>query len=151
MPNPNTNFTAGQILTADQQNRLPRGIMAFTKATTSINPISGQIVAITAPTFTAVANRLYRMTYQEANITTGGGPTSVDMRIRLTNTSGTVFAFNSVVAVNLKPSGGCCVGVTTLSAGPTVIVGTLDSPSGNTFRNATDYFSYLIIEDIGPA
>jgi hypothetical protein len=60
--NPNTDFTAGQVLTADQQNRFPRGVMGYAsnnslgQNVTTIADITGLSV-----TFTAVTNRLYRV------------------------------------------------------------------------------------------
>jgi len=58
--NPNTNFSAGAVLTSAQQNRFPRGVMAFTKATAS-GAINSEAVQITGSSFTAVANRYYKI------------------------------------------------------------------------------------------
>ena len=60
---PNTNFTSGQILTAQQQNNFPRGVMGYALGTgnsafTTIADITGMSI-----TFTAVANRLYKATF----------------------------------------------------------------------------------------
>jgi hypothetical protein len=58
--NPNTDFTAGQVLTAAQQNRFPRGVMGYAVSTanhaltTSTSDVTGMSL-----TFTGVANRLY--------------------------------------------------------------------------------------------
>ena len=74
--NPNTTFTAGQVLTADQANRFPRGAMGYVYSTagnitltTTVQDIAGASV-----TFTAVAGRLYKITYnaQIQKITTAG-------------------------------------------------------------------------------
>ena len=61
--NPNTTFTAGSILTAAQQNRFPRGIMAY--ATTASNAGLTTTVADLglSLSFTAVANRYYKYTF----------------------------------------------------------------------------------------
>jgi hypothetical protein len=61
---PNTNFTAGQILTAAQQNNFPRGVMgyAISTANMALTTTEADITGMTA-TFTAVANRLYRATF----------------------------------------------------------------------------------------
>jgi hypothetical protein len=63
--NPNTNFTAGAILTADQQNRFPRGVMGAVLNTTGLAAVSGGPVDLAGMsiTFTAVANRIYRATW----------------------------------------------------------------------------------------
>ena len=62
---PNTNFTAGAILTAAQQNNFPRGVMGYVVRSsgnvtvgTSLADITGASVA-----FTAVANRGYKVTF----------------------------------------------------------------------------------------
>jgi hypothetical protein len=62
---PNTDFTSGQILTAQQQNNFPRGVMAYVINTTT-NPTVTSIADVTGMTvtWTAVANRLYRVTFE---------------------------------------------------------------------------------------
>ena len=62
--NPNTNFTAGAIYTADQANRFPRGVMGYATSTanTSLTTTEVDLAGMSA-TFTAVANRLYRATF----------------------------------------------------------------------------------------
>ena len=62
---PNTNFTAGAILTAAQQNNFPRGVMGYVVRSsgnvtvgTSLADVTGASVA-----FTAVANRAYKVTF----------------------------------------------------------------------------------------
>ena len=59
MPLPNDDFTAGQVLTAQECNQFPRGIMGVSLRNTNFAPTStasdfGSI------TFTAVANRYYK-------------------------------------------------------------------------------------------
>ena len=63
--NPNTNFTPGQILTADEQNRFPRGVVGYALSTAdrTYSTTTVDITGMTA-TFTAVANRLYRATFE---------------------------------------------------------------------------------------
>jgi hypothetical protein len=63
--NPNTDFTTGQVLTAAEQNRFPRGVMQYAKSTVdaSITTTVADVTGMTA-TFTAVANRLYRATFE---------------------------------------------------------------------------------------
>jgi hypothetical protein len=60
--NPNTDFTAGAILTAAQQNRFPRGVMGVAeKATTQ--SVSAEADLGLSVTFTAAANRIYKFTF----------------------------------------------------------------------------------------
>lgn len=153
--NPNTDFLAGAVLTAAQQNRFPRGVMAFATSTTSPAITTTETVLLTTASFTAVANRNYRITYYEPAVQTAAGAANyVTNRIRLTNAAGTQFG-----AGQIQQSGAtqvanalCVVTVTTLTAGATVIVGTsqLNTGSTNAFRSAGSA-AFLIVEDIGPA
>lgn len=152
--NPNTNFTAGAVLTADQQNRFPRGVVAYVQSTTSTT-FAGETVQLTTSAFTAVANRYYRVTYYEPSVQTPAGATNYTFAyIRLTNISGTQLRYGQ-----LQASGASQVanvlnvsGVMTFSAGSTVLVATLTANTGtqNAFRSATSV-GYLLVEDIGPA
>ena len=64
--NPNTTFVAGNILTAAQQNRLPFGVCASSSSTTDYTLTTTLTIATgMSATFTAIANRLYRVTYYE--------------------------------------------------------------------------------------
>tara|TARA_R110000868_G_scaffold366734_2_gene629649 strand:+ start:3636 stop:4094 length:459 start_codon:yes stop_codon:yes gene_type:complete len=61
---PNTNFTSGQILTAQQANNWPRGVMGYYISTgnSAISTTTADVTG-TSITFTAEANRLYRATF----------------------------------------------------------------------------------------
>jgi hypothetical protein len=147
--NPNTNFTAGAVLTADQQNRFPRGIMAFVQSTTTDGTITAEEVQLTSPSFTAVANRYYRVTYTEPNLT--GGTGYFLAQIRLTNLAGTrLTRFDNTVGAAERNVNAVWVG--TLTAGSTVIVATLQNTAGtgSAVRSATSP-AQLFVEDIGPA
>jgi len=154
--NPNTDFTTGAVYTADQANRFPRGVMQYVSSTTATTATSTQTVAtgMTA-TFTAVANRYYKITYFEPEFdfaATAGQ--YVYQRIRLTNTSGTIY--NTSVILNpaafALSSYGQVVAVTTLSAGSTTIVGTLFANTGTvSVYRAAGFVATLVVEDIGPA
>lgn len=149
--NPNTDFSAGAVLLASQMNRLPRGVMAYNAVTASDTTITTtEEVQITGSSFTAVANRYYKITYFDPGL--GGGTLSGNARIRLTNISGTVYQLQSVTVAS---TGGGFVhlsAVTTLSAGATNFVATLVADSGTiqAVRSSTRY-AFLLVEDIGPA
>jgi hypothetical protein len=152
---PNDNFTSGQILTAVECNQFPRGIVAFAQVTANDDTITAEEIQITASTFTAVANRYYRITYYEPQVTrpaTAGA--YVYSRIRLTNLAGTQYQLGiaeTETAVQ-NPSAMITVWVGTLTAGSTVIVATLESSTGTAGAagSATQPIQ-LTIEDIGPA
>jgi hypothetical protein len=147
---PNTTFFTGYTLTATQLNAFPRGVMAFNTATASDTTIFGEEVQITGSSFTAVANRYYKITYFEPSIFNSSGATAT-ARIRLTNLAGavqqTALSFAYVTWEDMS-----CVAVTTLTAGPTNFVATLTSSDGTSqaSRTSTQY-AFLLVEDIGPA
>lgn len=153
--NPNTNFSSGQVLTADQANRWPRGIMSYVEGTADQAISTTETTYLTAPAFTAVAGRYYRITYFEpaVGITAGAG-NYTQLRIRQTNVTGTV-----VGLAQLQVSGATGVSqttmaqrITTFSAGSITLVATMLANTGapTCFRNAT-YPAFLMVEDLGPA
>ena len=150
--NPNTDFTAGQVLTADQQNRFGRGVMAYTERTTSDTSITAEEIQITASTFTAVANRNYKITYFEPKISSNANGSQFTMRLRLTNLAGTVLQVSYMEPNTANFIANTCEVVTTFSAGSIVVVGTaqMGDTTGNANRSATEK-AFISIEDIGPA
>jgi hypothetical protein len=154
--NPNTNFTVGQLATSDQMNRFPRGVMQYVSSTTATTATSTQTVAtgMTA-TFTAVANRYYKITYFEPEFDFSAvAGQYVHQRIRLTNTTGTIYNTSAILnpAAFAFSTYGQVVAVTTLSAGSTTIVGTLFANSGTvSVYRAAGFVATLVVEDIGPA
>jgi hypothetical protein len=153
--NPNTDFSSGAILTADQQNRFPRGVMARNQSTVTDASIIAEEIQITSSSFTAVANRYYRITYYEPQIAlpATSGAFMVG-RIRLTNLAGT--QYSSSIAQNQAALGTnytmTTSAVTTFSAGSVVIVASLNmsTGTGSATRSATSP-AFLLVEDIGPA
>jgi hypothetical protein len=148
---PNTDFTSGQILTATQQNQFPRGIMAYAQSTTT-DTVTVEEIELTASTFTAVANRYYKISYFEPKISSNGNGSQFTQRIRLTNLAGTVLQ-TSFFQPNTANFLFCvCETVVTLSAGSTVIVGTaqMGDTTANLTRSATEK-AFIVVQDIGPA
>ena len=153
--NPNTNFTAGQVLTADQANRWPRGIVAEVSETANGTASTVETVTLTASTFTAVADRYYRITYYEPIAQNpGGAGNSITARIRLTNAAGTQLGQGQLQASGATQSANSLNVVTlaTFSAGSVVVVGTFEVNAGasNLFRGS-GAAARIIVEDIGPA
>jgi len=151
--NPNTDFSSGAVLTAAQQNRFPRGIVAFIESTSVDSYSTTETVKLTATTFTAVANRYYRLTYYEPNTQLPSGTsTFMTQRIRLTNAAGTLLAFGQGQSQSATQTTqtSFCQTVVTLSAGSTVIVGTMQSSSGTPalFRSNR---AFVLVEDLGPS
>lgn len=147
--NPNTDFSAGAVLLASQMNRFPRGVMAYNTVTSSSSSFTTEAVQITSSSFTAVANRYYKITYYEPYLV-GTATYLATLRIRLTNISGTVL--NTGQSFVFTPGDdGHAVAITTLTAGATTLVATLAFSSlSNATRSSTQY-AFLLVEDIGPA
>jgi hypothetical protein len=155
---PNDTFTSGQILTAAECNAFPFGVCALATSTTNYTLTTSAAIATgMTVTFTAVANRYYKITYYEPQIATStvaGSFTAT--QIKLTNAAGTQYqqgivqtaaalSINSTIANTF---------VGTFTAGSTVIVGCAvasnitGAPVAS--RSATSP-AFLLVEDIGPA
>jgi hypothetical protein len=150
---PNTDFSAGAILTATQQNQFPRGVMQFVQTTGTTVATGTEAVVLTLPSFTAVANRYYRITYFEPYFETLATNVEISLRIRLTNLTGTVQGRGQTFISGLNAEGQCIATVVkTLTAGSTVLVATIQTTGGscNAYGDAT-YPRQLWVEDIGPA
>ena len=157
--NPNTDFSSGAILLASQQNRFPRGVVAFTTSTTSSASITTEVATLTSSSFTAVANRYYKVTYYEPLLQVSVTPPGyVTARIRLTNVSGTVFQYSDIEPVISTGSDGIILNqvaiISTLSAGATTICGTLAASSNSLIAAGSAGAGarrFIMVEDIGPA
>jgi len=154
MPNPNTTFSSGAVYTADQANRFPRGVMAYNAQTAGDNTITAEELQITGSSFTAVANRYYRITYFEPSLAGNTANMVFDMRIRQTNIAGAVQNNNRVlnnVGSIFVPTSGMVQAIVTLSAGTTNFVATLacSAGTGQAGRSSSIY-AFLLVEDIGP-
>jgi hypothetical protein len=148
--NPNTDFSSGSVYTADQANRFPRGVMARNTATATDASITAEEVQITGSSFTAVANRYYKITYFEPN--PNGGTGYFAFRIRQTNLAGTVLntAYQTVGAGIERQSHLVWVG--TFSAGTVNVVATAQQTAGTgSLVRSSTVVAYLLVEDIGPA
>jgi hypothetical protein len=153
--NPNTDFTAGQVLTAAQQNRFPRGIMSFVERTTNTGTFFAEAVLVTLPSFTAVANRYYKVHgFLPLQETTGAGnQANFQVRIRKgTTTAGTeIQKSNEQTIGNLDDMSMSIEWVGTLTAGAQQMVLTFQSSANCiVYGSATNPMQFWI-EDIGPA
>ena len=150
--NPNTNFTAGQVLTADQANRWPRGVMNYASLTGGLAGFSGGAADVTGTsmTFTAVANRLYKATWKVNGTKNASG---LDLTFVQFTTSANVVLSDLSVS---SPSGNynlnlCGSVLFTVAAGSVTYKLRIGSFSG-TFTataSATNPVQ-LVIEDLGP-
>jgi hypothetical protein len=155
--NPNTDFSSGAVLTAAQQNRFPRGVMALATSTTSYTLTTVEVIATgMTVTFTAVANRYYKLTYFEPQAQVATFASNTQLTLRQTNAAGTVLQ-NTIFQNEsnaLDQQGLVCTRVMTFSAGSITVVGTAKcsqvTGGPQLIRDSTRQ-AQLLIEDIGPA
>jgi len=155
--NPNTDFSSGAVLTAAQQNRFPRGVMALATSTTNYTLTTTETIATgMTVTFTAVANRYYRITYFEPQGQTPTVAGNTTITIRQTNAAGTVLQ-NTIFqneSAALDQQGMTCIRTLTFSAGSITVVGcaktSVITGAPSMIRDSTRQ-AQLLIEDIGPA
>jgi hypothetical protein len=153
---PNTNpFVSGAVLTAAQMTALPMGIYSFVEKTSSTTPVTAETVILTLPSFTAVANRYYKVTAYFPYIeTTGGGAANFQLRIRKgTTTGGTqlqlAYAFAAATSSADMFMGIQWIG--TLTAGAQQLVCTFESSASATLLASATIVQQMVIEDIGGA
>ena len=147
--NPNTDFSSGAVLTAAQQNRFPRGVMGYAEATANYLNFTA-IATVLTVTFTAVANRYYRITYHEPQLFSNGAATNITMTIANATT-----ALQQSVTTGNTAYGqqGTAITVETFTAGSITINARLTNTGGinaSAGRGAT-YPAILVVEDIGPS
>ena len=149
---PNTTFVAGNILTASQQNAFGFGIVAY-QADAVAASFAGETVNIISSSFTAIANRYYRITYfqPQMQINANDGYSLIKIR-KGTTTAGTQIqqGFISNPTSGL-PTSGTVSAVTTLTAGAQQVCATITSTNTTTTNTSATNFGYLLVEDIGPA
>jgi hypothetical protein len=157
MPNPNDLFVSGQIFTASNANRFPRGVMAYaTSATTQTLATTSTIATGMTVTFTAEANRLYKITYQEPEVQT---PTvalgNSICTIKLTNAAATAYAVSIIQTPSAAQTASEVTTMTiqSFAAGSITIVGACSTSSltgtPKLERSATR-LALIMVEDIGP-
>jgi hypothetical protein len=129
----------------------PRGVMAVGNQPTVQNSISGITEIVSSGTFTAVANRYYRITFTSYNNFKQTTAT-VQWRIQKTNTSGTVLTLTKRTIGDFTQNGVTVVWVGTLTAGAQNVIGSISADAGviASEPNASQP-SQIIVEDIGPS
>jgi hypothetical protein len=151
--NPNTDFTAGAILTAAQQNRFPRGVMALSTLTANSTATTSESTR-TSLTFTAVANRYYKITWFEGEVTNGANASNNTMYLRQTSTTGTILG-TTIFYYGLSSEfrGNFCSVVTTFAAGSQSIFARILTNAGTntTYKASATSPAFLMVEDVGPA
>lgn len=132
---------------------LPRGIMAYTSSTTSDASVTTEEVEYTL-TWTAVANRYYKITVFEPDTgISGAGAGTCFWRLRQTNISGTILqsAYNWIPSSSVDTVSQI-VYIGTFSAGSQTVVATAAATGSVTIQlnRGTGKIGFAMVEDIGP-
>jgi hypothetical protein len=151
---PNTTFVSGAILTAAQQNAFGFSTVAMTKTTTMSQSLITTATDLTGATvtWTAIANRNYKITYQTyATSTVANAPGTVTL-----NNGATILQYattNLIGSASGATINGLYVG--TFSAGSVTLklVGSLGAGGTGTvfFQSVATLPTFILVEDIGPA
>ena len=145
---PNNTFVAGDILTAAECNAFPFGVQIKDDDTTTSSSFVTAVTVCTG-TMTAIANRLYRITYSEPQLT-GSALGSATMKIL----DGATQLQSSYIFLpaSVYDTQGIITVTTTLSAGSHTINATLirSSPITLTATRSATQPAVLTVEDIGP-
>ena len=134
---------------------LPWGVVSTTSTTSASSTTSGttELAVATAPSFTAVANRYYRVTWSCSAIGTVASDL-FDAKIRLTNVAGTNFHDQRYVVTggSLQIPLTVVASISTISAGATVLVGTFQRAAGTgTLQTVAGLINEITVEDCGPS
>jgi len=129
---------------------LPWGQVAYTKTNTTNITYTAEAVTITSSSFTAVANRYYRVTYIEGT-TYGSVPFEGTIRTRLDTLTGTLIGVSRVIVSATGSTAAISTGLFTTTTGSHVVVGTLAASTGTGTAYRADIGGSIIVEDIGPA
>ena len=143
----NTLFTAGNVLTAAQQNNFGRGLMATpATSTTTDSTITAEEVMLTY-TFTAVNGRNYLLQYFEPVIVgTSGGTLTAKIKDGAT----VLQTFKSTIATLTNTIASCQVVYTATASGSLTITATLQASAGTvTATRSSTQFPQLYAIDIG--
>jgi hypothetical protein len=130
---------------------MPWGLVAYTKTSTSNGSYNTtEAVSITSSTFTAVANRYYKVTYVEGTVYSSSTTGTIG-RVRLDTLTGTTVAM-SYTTTNASASNHMIAeGLFTTTAGSRVVVGTMQIDSGTGTLYRVNIGASIYVEDIGPA
>jgi hypothetical protein len=155
---PNVDFVSGAILTASQQNKFGRGIVGISQMSSNYT-LTTSAVALTTVTWTAVANRYYRVTYFEPEAQTSTvSASSTFLQIRAGATAAGAELSSGVVSTAAAVQVEACTTVSyitdTYTAGSQTVNASARSSSTTgtplLVRSATSR-AFLLVEDLGPS
>jgi hypothetical protein len=158
MPNPNTDFSAGSVLLASEQNRLPRGVMQFASSSTNYTLTATDTIATgMSATFTAVADRYYRITYYEPQVQTPSAVSAfVNLSIKQDSAVGATVNYGRLqtsAAVTITGNVNTVAVVSYATAGSKIVVGVASvnvTTGAPTLQRSAQQPAFILVEDIGP-
>lgn len=156
---PNTTFFTGYTLTATQLNAFPRGVIAFASSPTNYTLTATETVATgMSVTWTAAANRYYRITYYEPQVQTPAAISGlVNLSIKDSNAVGTTMNYGRVTtsaALTITGTGNVVAVVTYATAANKTVVGVASvnvTTGAPTLQRSATAPAFMLVEDIGPA
>jgi hypothetical protein len=158
MPNPNVDFSAGSVLLASQQNRLPRGVMQFASSSTNYTLTATDTIATgMSATFTAVVGRYYRITYYEPQVQTPAAVSGfVNLSIKQDSAVGATVNYGRLTtsaALMITGNVNTVAVVNYATAGSKVVVGVASvnvTTGAPTLQRSAQQPAFILVEDIGP-
>ena len=148
---PNTTFTAGNVLTAAQMNRLPWGIMGYASVTANQSGITTAVdVTGLTVTFTANSTRYYKTTVYtfsaQQNTAAGYGEIRITDGSNVQKQSGVIYQLAGVQALM------CISVVETGLSGSTIRKARALTTAGTLLLAASATSPmFIVVEDIGQA
>ena len=146
--NPNTDFTAGAILTAAQQNSFPRGVMGLSLRSTNFAPTSSAS-DFGSITFTAEADRYYKYSLF---VPGADADAARLLTIELVNASNV--SVNTYTQTLTGPGILDVVAFTTVrteTAGSLTRKIRMSTSAGNASMCSVSSIGVFVVEDLGPA
>lgn len=151
---PNVTFVSGAVYTAAQANAFGFGVVALSVVTSNTTTNSSNEGTRTSVTWTAIANRYYKITWVEGAVTNSSNASVNNQYLRTTTTSGTVIGNTEIYypAASLE-QGSVCSCVTTFTAGSQTVFARVvsNAATNTTYQASATRPAYLLVEDIGPA
>jgi len=146
---PNTTFTIGDVYTASNANRFPRGIMATPSVSTTGGTFTAEAVQLTT-TFNAVNGRMYLILYSEP-VLSGSASATCTARLREDSIAGATINQATVTLPTAFTTNVINQSIFTASAtGSKTVVATLQASTGTgTTARSSIRFPQLYVMDIG--
>jgi hypothetical protein len=148
--NPNTNFSAGAVFTADQANRFPRGVVGVSQKVTDQNVTAEADVSGLSVTWTAEANRVYKFTLTMNAFAASAS----NLTVYLNDNSTNIRELLEGIAAGTPSFVSFAFYVTGITAGSKTYKIRSSATSSTTLYGTTaraTLVAQLIVEDIGPS